>query len=65
MKDKKCENLEPRTSSKRVWRPKEVKIKRPVISHSSDKSNLTREESSVITDKSPSHDAIGVSAVFI
>ncbi len=65
MENKICNNLDPRTTPKRVWRPKEVKVKRPVISHSSDKSNFMREESSVIKDKSPSDDAMGVSVVFI
>nr|AAX96556.1 retrotransposon protein, putative, Ty3-gypsy sub-class [Oryza sativa Japonica Group]ABA93242.1 retrotransposon protein, putative, Ty3-gypsy subclass [Oryza sativa Japonica Group] len=65
VENKTCNNLEPRTTPKRVWRPKEVKVKRPVISHSRDKSNLMREESSVIRDKSPSHDAVDVGAVFV
>ncbi len=65
VENKTCNNSEPRTVSKQIWRPKEVKVKRPVISYSSDKSNFMREESSVIRDKSPSHDAMGVSAVFI
>ena len=66
MENKTCNNLELRTTPKQVWRSKEVKVKRPVISHSSsDKSNLMREESSVIRDKSPSQDAMGVSAVSV
>nr|ABA98566.1 retrotransposon protein, putative, Ty3-gypsy subclass [Oryza sativa Japonica Group] len=65
VKNKTCEDLESRTASRRVWRPKEVKVKRPMISQSSDKSNLMREESSVIRDKSPSHDAMDVGAVFV
>ncbi len=65
MKDKTCDDLKPRTTPRQVWRPKEVKVKRSVISRSSDKSNLMKEESSVIRDKSPSHDAMGVSVVFI
>lgn len=65
MENKTCNNLEPRTAPRQVWRPKEVEVKRPVISHSRDKSNLMRGESSVIRDKSPSHDAMGVSAVSI
>ncbi len=48
-----------------MWRPKEVKVKGSVISRSSDGFNLMREESSVIKDKSSSHDAMDVSAVFI
>lgn len=65
VENKTCNNLEPRTTPKRVWRPKEVKGKRSVISQSSDKSNMMREESSVIRDKSPSHDAMDVGAVFV
>nr|CAD39838.2 OSJNBb0072N21.4 [Oryza sativa Japonica Group] len=65
VENKTCNNLEPRTTPKRVWRPKEVKVKRPVISHSRDKSNLMREESSIIRDKSPSHGAMNVGAVFV
>nr|ABA96258.1 retrotransposon protein, putative, Ty3-gypsy subclass [Oryza sativa Japonica Group] len=65
VENKICNNLEPRTTPKRVWRPKEVKSKRSVISQSRDKSNLMREESSVIRDKSPSHDAMDVGAVFV
>ena len=65
VENKICNNLEPRTTPKRVWRPKEVKVKRPVISYSSDKSNLMKEKSSVIREKSPSHDAMDVSTVFI
>jgi hypothetical protein len=63
--ERNVQQLKPQKIPRRVWRPKEVKVKRPVISQSSDKSNLMREESSVIRDKSPSHDAMGVSAVFI
>lgn len=48
VENKTCNNLEPRTTPKRVWRPKEVKVKRSVISWSSDGFNLMREESSVI-----------------
>ena len=48
-----------------MWRFKEVKVKRPVISHSRDKSNLMIEESPIIRDKSPSHDAVDVGAVFV
>nr|AAK92590.1 Hypothetical protein [Oryza sativa Japonica Group] len=66
VENKICNNLKPRIAPRQVWRPKEVKVKRPVISHSSsDKFNLMREESSVIRDKSPPHDAMGVSAVSI
>jgi hypothetical protein len=65
VENKPCNNLEPRTTSKRVWRPKEVRVERPVISHRSNESNLIREESSVIRDKPPPHDAMGVGAVFV
>ncbi len=65
MENKTCNNLEPRTASKQMWRPKEVKVKRLVISQSSDRFNLVREESSVIREKLPSHDAMVVSAVYI
>ena len=65
VENKTCNNLEPRTAPRQVWRPKEVKVKRPVISHSRDTSNLMIEESSVIRDKSPSHDAMDVGAVFV
>ncbi len=65
VENKTCNNLEPRMTSKRVWRPKEVKVKRSVISRSSDGFNSMRQESSVIRDKSPSHDAMDVGAVFV
>ncbi len=65
VENKTCNNLEPRKAPRRVWRSKEVKVNRPAISHSRDKSNLMIEESSVIRDKSPSHDAMGVSAVSV
>ena len=35
VKNKTCKDLESRTASKRVWRHKEVKVKRPVISYNS------------------------------
>src|SRR5512133_1919524 len=54
IRDQTCKYLEPRTVHKQVWRPKEVKVKRPVISQSSDKSNLMREKSSVIRNMSAS-----------
>ena len=65
VKDKTCDDLNRRTTSKKVWRPKEIKVKVPVISHSSNKSDLMREESLVSRQSSPPHDVMDVSTVFI
>ncbi len=64
VENKTCNNLEPRTAPKQMWRPKEVKVKRPVISQSSDNSNLMKKESLVIRVKSFSHDAMGINLAF-